>query len=291
MSPKNRRSGLLCLFAALMVTVGGAQHPSPALPPLPSDPNQFVREMVQHELDAEDRDHSHWRYHLHKEDDAGAYDRDVIETKEGSLARTLLINGQPLNTDQRVKDDERMKKLVDDPDERARREKRSKQDEQKYRELLKAFPDAFIFKYAGTEGDLTKLTFTPNPRYNPPTRELTVYHAMAGSLWIDRSALRLAVIDGRLMDDVRFGWGILGHLDKGGTFKVVQKKVGDDHWDAVSVDLNIQGHAIIFKTLNIKQKQTLTDYRRVPDNLTIAGAYEMLQTGNSSVAASNRPGK
>lgn len=291
MFPKNRRSGLLCVVAALIATVGGAEHPSPSLPPLPSDPNQFVRSMVQHELDAEDKDQSHWRYRLHKEDDAGASDRDVIETREGSLARTLLINGQPLNADQRLKDDERMKKLVVDPDERARRDKRNKQDEQKYQELLKAIPDAFIFKYDGTEGDLTRLTFTPNPHYDPPSRELTVYHAMAGSLWIDRSALRLAMIEGRLIEDVRFGWGLLGHLDKGGTFKVVQKKVGGDHWDAVSVDLNIQGRAVIFKTLNIKQKQTLTDYRRMPDNLTIAGAYELLQTGNNSVAASSRPGK
>lgn len=291
MFPKNRRSGLLCVFAALMATVSGAQHSSPSPPPLPSDPNQFVREMVQHELDAEDKDHSHWRYHLHREDEAGAQDRDVIETKEGSLARTLLINGQPLSAEQRLKDDERMKKLVDDPAERARRDKRAKQDEQKYKDLLKAIPDAFIFKYDGTEGDLTRLTFTPNPHYDPPSREMTVYHAMAGSLWVDRPALRLAMLEGRLMEDVRFGWGLLGHLDKGGTFKVVQKRVGDDHWDAVSVDLNLQGRAIIFKTLNIKQKEVLSDYRRVPDSLTISGAYDILQGSNSSVAASSRPGK
>ena len=291
MSPKILRSGLLCFFAALVAAVAGAQHPSSPVAPLPNDPNQFVREMVQHELEAEDKDHSHWRYRLHKEDDAGAYDRDVIETKEGSIARTILINGQPLNAEQRSRDDERMKKLVDDPEERARREKRSKQDEQKYRELLKAIPDAFIFKYDGSEGELTKLTFTPNPKYSPPSRELTVYHAMTGSLWVDHAAMRLAVIEGRLMEDVRFGWGILGHLDKGGTFKVVQKKVGEGHWDAVSVDLNLQGRAIIFKTLNIKQKQVLSEYRRVSDDLTISGAYEILQRNNSSVAASSQPGK
>lgn len=289
MFPKILRSGLLCFFAALVAAVAGAQHPSASAAPLPADPNQFVREMVQHELEAEDKDHSHWRYRLHKEDDAGAYDRDVIETKEGSIARTILINGQPLNAEQRSRDDERMKKLVDDPEERARRDKRNKQDEQKYRELLKAIPDAFIFKYDGSEGELTKLTFTPNPKYSPPSRELTVYHSMAGSLWIDRAAMRLAVIEGRLMEDVRFGWGILGHLDKGGTFKVVQKKVGEGHWDAVSVDLNMQGRAIIFKTLNIKQKQVLSEYRRVSDDLTISGAYEILQRNDSSVAASSRP--
>jgi hypothetical protein len=291
MFPNIPRSGLLCFFSAMLTVVTGAQHSSPSAAPLPNDPNQYVREMVQHELEAEDKDHSHWRYHLHKEDDAGAYDRDVIETKEGSIARTVLINGQPLTVEQRSRDEERMKKLVGDPDERARREKRTKQDEEKYRELLKAIPDAFIFKYEGSEGNLLRISFTPNPHYSPPTRELTVYHSMAGSLWVDRPAMRLAIIEGRLMEDVRFGWGILGHLDKGGTFKVVQKNVGDNHWDAVSVDLNLQGRAIIFKTLNIRQKQVLSEYRRVPDNLTIAGAYEILQGNDSSVAASSRPGK
>jgi hypothetical protein len=118
-----------------------------------------------------------------------------------------------------------------------------------------------------------------------------VYHAMNGHLWIDRKAMRLAIIDGKLMEEVRFGWGLLGHLDKGGTFKVVQKDVGDNHWDAVSVDLNFQGRAIIFKTLSIKQKQRLTDYRRVSDNLTIAAAYEMLEENKSAVANSNPPAK
>jgi PAS domain-containing protein len=290
MSLQNPRRGFLYVFAALITAFIGA-HPclAAADTQLPSDPNQFVREMVQHELDAEDKDHTHWRYRLHREDDNGAYDRDVIETKEGSISRTILINGKPLTQEQRTSDVERMKKLVDDPAERARREKRTKQDEDKYRELLKAIPDAFIFKYDGNDGELTRLSFTPNPHYSAPTRELTVYHSMTGHIWVDRAALRLAGIEGKLMEDVRFGWGLLGHLDKGGTFKVVQKNVGDNHWDAVSVDLNIQGRAIIFKTLNIKQKQVFTDYRRVPDDLTIAGAYEMLQSSNSSVAASNPP--
>jgi hypothetical protein len=281
----------LCLLAALATAVAAAPTSPAAESSLPNDPNQFVREMVQHELDAEQKDQSHWRYRLHKEDDSGAYDRDVIETKDGSIARTILINGQPLNAEQRTRDEERMKKLVDDPEERARRDKRSKQDEQKYRELLKAIPDAFIFKYDGDDGDLTRLSFTPNPRYQAPTRELMVYHAMSGHLWVDRKAMRLAIIEGKLMEEVRFGWGLLGHLDKGGTFKVVQKDVGDNHWDAVSVDLNFQGRAIIFKTLSIKQKQRLTDYRRVSDNLTIAAAYEMLEENKSAVANSNPPAK
>src|SRR5215470_6547405 len=220
MSPAYLRNGLLFLLAAIAGARASDQKPALSETPLPSDPNQFVREMVQRELDAENNDHSHWRYRLHKEDDVNAQDRDVIETKEGSLARTLLINGRPLTPEQRQKDEERMKKLVDDPNERAKRERRSKQDEEKAKELLRAIPDAFIFKYAAMDGNLTLLTFSPNPHYSPSTRELMVYHAMVGKLWVDREAMRLTMIEGRLIEEVKFGWGLLGHLDKGGTFKV-----------------------------------------------------------------------
>ncbi len=275
-------------MAATLVASAIAQRSSPEAA-LPSDPNQFVREMIQHELDAESRDHTHWRYRLHKETDVGAQDRDVIQTKEGSLARTLLINGQPLTPDERSKDEERMRKLVDDPTERAKRDHRAKQDEEKAKELLKAIPDAFIFTYDGTEGDLTRLSFSPNPHYSPPTRELTVYHAMVGKLWADRAALRLAMIEGRLTEEVKFGWGLFGHLDRGGTFKVVQKNVGDNHWETVFLDVNMQGRIILFKSLSVRQVEVLSDFRRMPDDLSMNRAFEMLREDKPAVSASHDP--
>src|SRR5262249_4127450 len=191
------RSGLLFFLAAVVSTGADAQHSSPTEPALPADVNQFVREMVQHELDAGNNDHTLWRYRLHKEDEAAAQDRDVIETKEGSLARTLLINGKPLTPEQRSKDEERMKTLVDDPNERPRRDRRARQDEKKPKDLPPSIPDAFILKYDGMEAPLPRLAFSPNPHYSPPTRELMVYHAMTGKLWVDRAASRLAMIEGR----------------------------------------------------------------------------------------------
>lgn len=285
MSLRELRHGWLGLFAAVFCAGASAQFASSPGAGLPPNPNDFVREMVKHELEAEANDHTHWRYRIHKESDGTAQDRDVIETSEGSLARTLLINGQPLTADQRSKDEERMRQLVADPSERAKRAKRSKQDTEKAQELLRSIPDAFIFKYDGTEGSLTRLTFTPNPNYDPPTRELMVYHAMAGKLWVDRAAMRLAAIEGQLTQEVKFGWGLFGHLDQGGTFKVVQKNVGENHWDQVSLDVNMQGRIVFFKNLSVKEKEELTDFRRMPDNLTIAHAYELLQQGSASASA------
>jgi hypothetical protein len=268
---------------------GRATGNESSLPPLPPDANQYLKEIVKHELAADANDHTHWRYRIHREDDKGSQDRDVIETKDGQLARTLLINGRTLTPDQRAADEARMKKLVDDSSERAKREKRAKDDSDKLTMMFKAIPDAFIFKYEGEENGQVRLSFSPNPQYDPPNRELQVFRSLSGKMWVDRAAGRLARMDGTLFEDVLFGWGLLGRLNKGGTFSVTQSRVGDDHWEVVSLDVRMSGHAVIFKTINVKQMQRLTDFHRVSDDLTIAQAYQLLVKGDNPVSAESQP--
>lgn len=284
-APQNRPAAIPEPHGQDQVQVQAAPSPSPS--PLPQDANQYVRQALEHELAEQDGDHSHWRYHFHREDERNNYDRDVIESSEGQLARTLLKWGRPLSAEERAEDEQRMRRLVNDPAERARHAKREKEDGEKARQMLRSIPDAFIFKYAGEDDGLVRLTFVPNPRFRAPSLELSIFRSLNGTLWIHRAAGRLARIDGTLFEDVNIGWGLLGHLNKGGTFKVVQQDVGQNHWDVVSEEVNMVGRAIIFKTITRRQKQTLSDFRRVPDSLTISQAYQMLQKDPSPVSASN----
>lgn len=267
------------------------EHAAPAkpqTPPLPTDATQFVREVIHHELEVEAQDHSHWRYRAHREDEKSNVDKDVIETRDGELTRTLLLWGRPLTADERQKDQERMQKLVSDPGERAKRARREKEDSDKGHEMFKAIPDAFIFKYDGIETGLVRLAFFPNPNYDAPTRELRVFRALSGKMWIDPVQKHVARIDGQLFEDVTFGWGILARLYKGGTFEVNMREVGPGHWDMTSLDVNMSGHAILFKNIAVKQHQTQSEFRRVPDNLTMAQAYDLLQK-DGAVSANNQP--
>ncbi len=281
-------------FAFLLLVVCSAapfanSQPSISVPPradLPKDANAYVRDIIKNEIESDAKDHTLWRYRFHREDEKNNYDRDVVESRDGQLARTLLIAGRPLTEEQRRKDEERMQKLVNSEDERSKRAKREKEDTEKAVQMLKAIPDAFIFKYAGEEGGQIRLTFFPNPHYDAPNRELQVFKSLAGSMWVDPAARHLTKIEGQLFEDVTFGWGFLARLNKGGTFKVVQQDVGDGHWDVTSLDVNMNGHAILFKTIVARQREIKTDYRRVPDNLTIAQAYQLLEKTNT-VAAEN----
>ncbi len=266
----------------------GAKTAEPQPPPLPKDATQYVRQVIHHELDTEARDHSHWRYRAHREDEKSNSDRDIIETKQGEMARTLLIYGRPLTAEERQKDQARMQKLLADPDEQAKRTKREKEDSEKGRQMFEAIPDAFIFKYDGLENGLVRLVFFPNPNYDPPTRELRVFRALSGKMWIDPVQQHVFRIEGQLFQDVTFGWGLLARLNKGGTFVVNMREVGPGHWDMVSLDVNMSGHAILFKNIAVKEHQTQTEFRRVPDDLTLAQAYQILQK-DAPVSANNQP--
>ena len=259
-----------------------------ALPPLPKDATKYVRETIAHQLKAEALDHTHWRYRIHREDDKGSQDRDVIDTKEGQLARVLSINGKPLTPEERTADEARMKRLVEDPAERAKRTKRAKDDDDKGTQMLKAIPDAFVFKYEGEENGQVILSFFPNPHYTAPTRELQVFRSMSGKMWIYRAEGRLARMDGSLFEDVTFGWGLLGRLNKGGTFSVKQSRVGDDHWVYVSLDVKMIGHAVIFKSINVRQVERISDFHRISDSMTISEAYQLLEKGDATVSAENK---
>lgn len=100
---------------------------------------------------------------------------------------------------------------------------------------------------------------------------------MDGNIWVDDKQNRLAEIKGQLIGEVRFGGGLLGHLDKGGTFDVKQEMVSPGYWELTVLNVQMRGKALFFKTISVKQKYLRTEFKRVPDELTVSHAAEMLK--------------
>jgi hypothetical protein len=142
--------------------------------------------------------------------------------------------------------------------------------------LLKLLPDAFIFSYDDRSGDLVKLKFTFNPHFRPPSREARVFHAMEGELTVDNRQQRLAEISGRLIHEVKFGSGVLRHLDKGGQFNVRQEQVSPGFWELTVLNVQMKGKALFLKAISVQQKMLRSGFRRVSDDLTLAPAADIL---------------
>jgi hypothetical protein len=217
--------------------------------------------------------------------------RQLVETPNGVLGRTIEKDGHPLTPEEVKAEDDRVNRLLD-PEQMKAKAKEQREDEERTVKMLRSIPDAFIFTYDGNEtavnGDhLVKIKFTPNPDFDPPSRECLVFEGMQGNMVVDASALQLAKIDGTLFRDVTIGWGIIGHLDKGGRFVVEQQEVYKGHWDQTHMILDFTGKALIFKSIKIKEDSTAWDFKPV-ESMDVRTALAFLKTkegGGSSGTA------
>jgi len=241
------------------------------------DANRLVREVVHNELQAEIGDQTYWRYRDLKEKNGRKELRDVFETKYGQLDHLVSVNDQPLTSKQAQMEDERIDKLLAEPEKRHKQQEQRDREGEDERNLLKLLPDVFRYQYDGTTGNLIKLTFTPNPNFHSYNRQTKVLHYINGGMWIDRKQGRLARIDGYLTADVRFGGGLLGQLDKGGTFSVILEDVGSGHWAMTLLDIRMNGSALIFKTIALQEKELYTNYQPIPAGMTLQQAAQILK--------------
>ncbi|MGA8761530.1 MAG: hypothetical protein WB562_01460 [Candidatus Sulfotelmatobacter sp.] len=238
--------------------------------------NELARKVVTNELKFQAEDHVHCMYRLEKEDAARKQVEELVETNDGSLSRLLSIDGHPLDADRQQKESQRLQRLVSHPDEQRKLQQASHKKAEQGARLFNLLPDVFVFAYAGRQGDQVTLTFTPNPNFQPPSLEARVFQAMQGEMTVDTKQQRLAAINGHLMGNVKFGGGLLGHLDKGSKFEVRQAEVAPGHWEMTSLSVDMKGKALLFKTISVQENENHSDFHRLPDDLTLAEAADRL---------------
>jgi hypothetical protein len=269
--------------SATLLVLGAAAQGRPQ-----ESASQLVRRVIAHEVQAEKQDNSYWMFRLQQSQSGGEMKtEEVAETPHGWLRRLLAVNGRPLTTDQRKKEDERLRKLLTDPAEQRKNQEATRNDVQQAQQLLQMLPDAFLYSYAERKDGIVKLNFKPNPKFHPQSRKATVFHDMVGSLWLDVRQQRLAGIQGHLNQEVKFAGGLLGHLDKGGTFDVKQEQIAPGVWDVTYMNVRMNGKALFFKTIAVREKDIRSDYRRVSSHLTLAQAANLLNRQTNTLV-SNR---
>jgi len=276
---------LAAITACVGLTALAAQMPT-------ESPTNLVRQTVQNEIKSSS--HARFMYLDRKQGSHDSQTRLVVETSDVSPEMLVARNDKPISPDERRAEELRLDALSRNPEELRKRQKADREETEHTMRIMKALPDAFLYEADGTEpgkqgvgraGDsLVRLKFRPNPKYNAPSRVEQVLQGMQGYLLIDAQQHRIARIDGTLFKDVNFGWGILGHLDRGGHFLVEQGDVGKDDWEITRMDLAFSGKELLFKNLNIKSQELCSDFRQVPFNLTFTQGVELLKKQSPEVA-------
>jgi len=253
----------------------------------PPEPGELVRKTVDNEIKASKDDSARFMFRSTKTTPKGSVTKIYIETKQATAGIVVAYNGKPLTPEQRKAELTRIERFLNNPEELGKKRRQEQQDADRTMRIVRALPDAFLYEYAGQQqgsatvgkpGDpLVVLNFRPNPRYEPPSRVEQALTGMEGVLLLDTRCHRLASIDGHLFKEVGFGWGILGHLDKGGHFLVQQQEITDNYWAISSMKLDITGKVLLVKSLVFSMTEVFSDFKQVPKDITFAQAVEMLE--------------
>ncbi len=275
-----RLAGMLPLFLAA-ATSASSMPPVHASPLRVAPAQETAKDLVEQTVynDLKDReDGTFWTYHVERTVEGLRKSEEEVETREGPVYRIFAINGRPLNAVEQRIEDQRVTTLLHDPAEQRRVKQQHEDDEARVRRLMEMLPRAFLYEMDGMDGDNVRLRFRPNPDFEPPNIEGRIFHALAGTMLINAQQKRVADIKGQLIDDVEFGFGLLGRINKGGVFEIARQPVSSTHWKTDRVDVHVNGHIILFKTVSKQQDEVRSNFRQVPGDLTVPQAFELLQS-------------
>jgi hypothetical protein len=252
----------------------------------------LARDVFYNEVQDRSQD-SFWEYRIDRKTGPDSIVAEQIETKQGPIHRLLSKDNQPLTSVQEREENARLDELLRSASDQARVQQQYEQDEARLQRLMKLMPDAFLFEYDGPpdgSGDLLRMKFHPNPDFKPPTFEARIFHSLAGTLLISRRQKRMLHFQGQIMDRVDFGWGLLGHIEKGGTFEIQRRSVNGTHWKTELVDVNLEGKVVLFKTLSQHQHEVRSGFKAVPLDITLPQARAILDRVASEKAQGSQRG-
>jgi hypothetical protein len=221
-----------------------------------------------------------------------------VQTKEAVAGRIIAYNDQPLTPQQRQDEDARTERFLKDPAEMRAKQKEERDNRDRINKILKALPDAFLYEYDGFQpgtgkygrkgAELLRLRFRPNPDYDPPSRVEQALTGMTGTALVDVKQQRIARMEGTLLKDVNFGWGFLGHLDRGGSIILEQTNVAGDNWIMSRISIRLTGKILLFKNISYNQTESSSDFQKVPEDLTFEQGLELLKKQEEKLLADNR---
>lgn len=253
-----------------------AASPGWANPASPEPPGQLVRETVYNELQDHNQ-HGYWRYWVEQRIQNDTRLEEQVETADGPLKRLLRTNGRPIDEQTRGEERARLEHLVSSPQEQASHRKDYLEDEKHAVLILGLLPEAYVFEYAGLENGSHHLRFRPNPAYEPHSLEARIVHSMSGDLWIDARMKRLSRLEGRVDENIAFGFGLLGKIDKGGWFRVRRIQVSPTEWKTQRIELHLSGRAVLFKTIARDTNELRGGFAAVPAGLNLAQGARLLE--------------
>jgi hypothetical protein len=212
------------------------------------------------------------RYRVHIIDAKNDRVRDLIESRDGNVARLILLHGKPLSPEEDAAERERLNDMLKDPAGFAKHAKGDEAGKKIADQLIRLMPDAMTYTYVpgqpqtGRNPGMTEvvLDYEPNPKFHPPTTTAEALTGLKGRAWIDPKSKQIVRMNGTIFKSINFGWGMLAHIYPGGTVVFEQSDIGAGRWSYTRFVQRISVRALMVKSLNINSDIDCTHFQTVP---------------------------
>jgi len=75
--------------------------------------------------------------------------------------------------------------------------------------------------------------------FKPKTYEQRILHALDGIVFVDLHDKRIARLSGSLATGVEFGYGVIGHVQQGGTTEITRVHLSEGIWKTSAEKIDI----------------------------------------------------
>jgi len=184
--------------------------------------------------------------------------------------RLVAVDGAPIDARELEKNDAKHRADLEaqegTPDARAKHAREVADERQKEHEAIEEIFRVFEMRIVGREdlrGYQTIVgTLEPRRSYKPKTDDGQVMKRFRARVWINEADYQLARVDLEAIDDVTYGWGILGRLHKGAKITYERKKVNDEVWLPARLRILGTGRSVLFRTFAIDSTTEWSEYRK-----------------------------
>ncbi|MDE1175451.1 MAG: hypothetical protein PW789_02480 [Edaphobacter sp.] len=235
-------------------------------------PRTWASDVTANTLNNLHREGSFLRYRVHIVDAKSDRVREVIESRDGNVARLILFNGKPLTPEQDKAERDRLTAMLSDPSGFAKHARGDDSGKKIADQLIHLMPEAMNYTYVpgqpqtGHNPAVTEIVidFEPNPKFHPPTTTAESLTGLRGRTWIDPQSRQIVRMEGTIFKGINFGWGMLAHIYPGGKLVYEQSDAGNGRWVYSKFVERISVRALMVKSLNISTDVDASDFKSIP---------------------------
>ena len=83
-----------------------------------------------------------------------------------------------------------------------------------------------------------------------------------GTLWISETDYQVIRAEGEMVEDMTYGWGVIGRLYKGSHALFERRRVNGEVWLPARTVFTGNGRAALFRKFAVNSITTFSDYRK-----------------------------